>query len=307
MAKALTVLKVLTLLLPCNLSTDSKDSNCSIGSKWFKYPIHDLSDPFVQSMVSTASMTLRDTSAFIITPFLSSTGLSTLQEHMLSADYNKQEIYRSVFQDMGDLENFPDPNHSRNRVGFVRLGHTNRQDLPPSFEELYAHEPLLSLLKTIVAQSGVYNETNATLYRSTDTEGAVYSLWADPLDHGSWHYDQHPFSCVLMIHKPFKGGVFELVQLEPVATADYWKTLQLIWDRDTAIQHYISTIEVDEGGLYCFTGNITLHQVTKVEGDKLRGTIIMTFATQSEFKHSDDILNLNFVDGIVETVQLKQK
>ena len=290
------------------LATNNCDSNCSSTIQWFNYPINNLDEPELQSLISMAARSLRDTGAFIIDPILSAEGLSILQQDMLSTHYNKQEIYRSVFQDQGDPTNFPDPNHSRNRVGFVRLGHTNRVDIQPSFEQIYAYPPLLSLLRAIVDKSGIYSDT---IYLSTDEEGAIYSLIADPMDHGSWHYDQHPFSCVWMIHKPEMGGILQLTKLKPTWTdeteqdKEYWNLLQMIWDKDKSVQHYISTIEVDEGGMYCFNGNETLHQVTRVEGEKQRNVIVMAYATEEKFKHSDDILNINFMDGIVEVVEHK--
>ena len=276
--------------------------------EWFNYPIEDLQNPELQSIISIAARSLKDTNAFVLDSFLSPKGLSILQKDMLSTHYNKQEIYRSVFQDQGDLDNFPDPNHPRNRVGFVRLGHTNRVDILPSFEQLYAYKPLLQLLRSIVDKSATYNDK---LYLSTDREGAIYSLIADPNDHGSWHYDQHPFSCVWMIHKPDKGGILELINIEPTLTnnneydKEYWDLLGLIWERDSSIQPYISNIDVDEGGIYCFNGNKTLHQVTKIKGDKLRAVIVMAYASEKDFKHSDDILDINFMDGIVEVIQPK--
>ena len=181
----------LFVLLICIINmvlSNDLDSNCSSIdiSKWFEYPIDNFSNPTIESMISISSRLLRDTNVFVINPFLSSIGLSILQRDMLSTHYNKQEIYRSVFQDHGDLDTFPDINHSRNRVGFVRLGHTNRNDLHESFEHLYAYKPLLSFLNRIINKSGIYGDNQ--LYLSIDREGAIYSLFAEPHDHGSWSF-----------------------------------------------------------------------------------------------------------------------
>ena len=277
--------------------TMSSDRECSVMSEFFAVQIEDL------STINTAANSLRDTGTFVIDPFLSPHGLLRLQQDILSVPYNHQHIYRSVFQDMGDFTLFPDAKHSRNRVGFVSLGHTNRNDLPVSFEELYAFPPLLSILKAIVAESRIYGEHQDVLYLSKDKEGAIYSLFAEGGDHGSWHYDQHPFSCVLMVHKPVSGGTFEFVRLDPTEPdQEYWRTLEMIWDRESTIEMEIGNIEVNEGGLYCFSGNTTLHQVTKVQGDRIRAVIVMAYATESEFQHSDDISNINFVDGIDKVV-----
>lgn len=254
-------------------------------------------------MIETAQRSLRDTHVFALPDFLSATGLSVLQRDILSTHYNKQHIYRSVLQDMGDAQHFPDPDHARNRVGFVSLGHTNRNDLHGSFEELYAHPPLLALLRAIADASRVYG-ADATLHLSSDREGAIYALFADEADHGSWHYDQHPFSCVVMVHKAAQGGVLEFVQMAPTQDDAYWRLLRRIWDREVAVEHYVQSIDVGQGALYCFMGNETLHQVTRVEQGQ-RAVIVMAFATESGFAHSDDISKLNFVDGIVQVVQPK--
>lgn len=292
------------------------DSNCTSNSdysvsNWFHYPIHNISSPTVASIITRSGRLLRDTNVFVIPQFLSSLGLSRLQNDILSVHYNKQQIYRTVFQDQGDLLNFPNPSHSRNHVSFVQLGHTNRNDLPQSFEKLYEYKPLLKFLQTVVDKSEIYHVENGenSLYLSKDKEGAIYSLIGEVNDIGGWHYDQHPFSCVWMIHKPNEGGILQSIQFEPNTRIwnniddEYWDLLNLIWNQDTSIKHWISNIEVDEGAMYCFTGNNTLHQVTKIEGNKARRVIVMAYAPTTNFAHSDDISNINFFDGIFEVVQ----
>eukprot|EP01084_Bolivina_argentea_P138684 244104_1 len=271
-------------------------TNCSATkqsiSDWFNYPIGNFLHPLTESLISACSSSLKKRNAFAINSFLSSYGLSKFKQDILAAHYNKQHIYRTVFQDKGNLTNFAQQNHSRNHVLYVELSYAKRTDLPIYFENIYMYPPLLSFLELIVRKSGVYshNEHNDNiLYLSQDKYGSMYSVIAQPSQHGNWHYDQHPFSCVYMINKPTNGGIFKYLSLtQPASNNDtkYWHLLKLILNKSKSVEHLMSTIEVDEGGLYCFTGNSILHHATKVEGSTSRAVLVMTYATQHHFNHN---------------------
>ena len=136
---------------------------------------------------------------------------------------------------------------------------------------------------------------------------SIYSLIIDDNDQDYWHYDENPFTCVWMIDKPSAGGVFEYVHTglqKPIdimtnnaTDEEYWRLLGLVYDRDISIKHYIGNVEVNEGGMYCFAGNNVLHKVGKTKGDKLRKVIVMAYAPDPQFKHSEYVHNSNFVNG----------
>jgi len=278
--------------------------------------IADHQNPKTRSIISESADALRTESTFSIDPFLSRKGLEHLQRDILSTPYKHQQIERTVFQDMGDPA-FP-ANHSRNRIGVVSLGYTNRDAAPESYEQLYAHPPVLELLRAIVEESGIYAQraqaTNQdlmppsnTLWPSQDPKGGIYSLFLENGDQDNWHYDEAAFSCVLMVQKPEVGGILQYIQLDPSEPDHaFWDRLQSVWDNDIETRDVIGSVEVNEGGLYCFTGNTTLHTVTKVHGNRSRAVIVMTFATESNFKHSNAINEINFsqfgTDKIVNPV-----
>ena len=290
----------------CSVDRNYSISNVAI-SEWFNYNIHDLQDSQTQSIISIAAMSLRQTNIFSINTFLSYKGLSILKQEIKKPNSSsiKHNISGTVFQDNGDLSTFPDIDHPRNKILHAQLGFTNRGKLPQSFGHLHSYQPLLSFLQEIIIKSGIYSN----IYPSTDDEGSIYSLILDSKDKDYWHYDENPFTCIWMVDKPLNGGIFEYIvgSQQPLdikknikTDEDYWNLLGLVYDRNSAIKHYIANVEVDEGGIYCFGGNNTLHKVSQVKGNKLRRVIVMAYAPENNWKHSEYVHNSNFVDGIIQ-------
>mmetsp|Transcript_84334 Transcript_84334/g.103339 ORF Transcript_84334/g.103339 Transcript_84334/m.103339 type:complete len:307 (-) Transcript_84334:6-926(-) len=283
------------------INNENCTDNIMFENNIFNIPIINISSPVMKDIIGIASKSFYYTNIFVIPNFIRAEALLQLQYEMLSVKYNKQRIQRTIFQDHGDLEEFPDKTHPRNHVGNVSQGHTNRVDVPILFENIYQSKYLLEFIEQVLIESKRFHD-DFKLYHSNDREGAIYSLIEEINDYGSWHYDEHPISCVYMIHKTNKGGNFEYVYKDILSRNNMdWNIVGNIQNRSPYTEHYINELNVNEGDMYCFLGNETLHQVSKNSGNHIRTVIVMAYATSANFIHTENILDINFVDGITES------
>jgi len=76
-------------------------------------------------------------------------------------------------------------------------------------------------------------------------------------------------------------------------TYDKWNELGIVLNDEQSIKDRIKTINVNEGDVYCIFGNQTLHEITKVEGNKDRSVFVMTYGNTPHFEHTSNVHNLN--------------
>ena len=133
---------------------------------------------------------LQSEGACLLPDFLTPAAVTSLLEEVHHAGITESEKNHTVFQLPPDPA-FP-ASHPRNRMVFARIGFVGRSLLPPSglLSALYNWEPLRLFLSAVAG---------TTLHRSTDDEGSVYAIVNGKHHMTTWHFDQSPFSIVLML------------------------------------------------------------------------------------------------------------
>ncbi|ETO02008.1 hypothetical protein RFI_35431 [Reticulomyxa filosa] len=48
----------------------------------------------------------------------------------------------------------------------------------------------------------------------------------------------------------------------------------ILRNESAAVQNFVGTVSANEGDMYCFEGNCTMHVVAPIFGDKLRGVFV---------------------------------
>ena len=195
-------------------------------SEWLSYPIHDLHDQIISNSIESLSTS----GIFHIEAFLSGYGLSMLQQKMKFIQHkrNRKERTKNVFQDAGDLNHFPSDQHPRNHKETYSIGIIGKSGLSEEFAELYHYKPLLSFLRQILINTHHANNdtldcrTYSNLYLSAAEAGSIYANIAQDHDHGAWHFDQHPFSCVWFIFKPMSGGQLNFRHIAEIDDVNEW-------------------------------------------------------------------------------------
>ena len=152
---------------------------------------------------------------------------------------------------------------------------------------LYTYAPLVSFWRRIANDS--------ELYPSSDEAGSFYGFYGQPQDWFSWHFDESPFSCIYMIDKPQRGGSMRYIVMDnPLKTPGAgWDELGTVLTDEAQVADRVRSMDVEEGDVYCIFGNQTLHEITKIEGDKDRSVFVMTYGNTPDFEHTDNVHNLN--------------
>ena len=272
------------------------------GTKLFNVPIYDPSSPMVEQTIITAQRELKDKGSFLLSNFLSeeaiSLVLSTFSDAFSKGSVARPEVHRNVWQ-----KHSVDPNlssdHPFNQLLYNRMGYIGKKILENSsnseiFLNIYNNSYLYSFLSEI---------TNSDIYPSSDEHGGIYGLIGRNNDVVSWHFDEHPFSCVWVIRQSQYGGAMRYIEMEPIIKENgIWEwdnqLLTKILNNDKEIlEKQSQTVDGKPGDVYCFWGNVSLHEVVKIEEDgeypMARQVFVTAFSTVPDFKHSSSVHELN--------------
>ena len=328
-------------------------------SKWFSLPIDNVSNKVVDDVITDAAASLKTHGMFHIPDFLSAEGLSILQEKIQASidplrANNHRSSWKTILQNHKDTEHYPDDSFI-NQLFNYRMDFIAKSELDIAFDLLYNYPPLLTFLRAIVTSpiinialennqqdnANKYNSNNTqmyddliynNLYLSNDEIGGVYGYIGYNNSQTPWHYDHHPFSCIISLighttnsddidvnniniigDSMVQGGDFRYVYLPPIRKDYYkkqskcklydcvdvydWKKIETIVNNDN--DKSITVEHVNQGDLYCFKGNITMHSVTRLivspdidySDQILRAVVVMTFSDFGGFSHNDLIQN----------------
>lgn len=153
-----------------------------------------------EELVSRCRAQLDKEGSFVLADFIRPLGLTRILEEVLNPTPVESEKKHTVFQLPPDPAFAP--THPRNKLVSARIGFVGRTLLPSNgiLNQLYAWEPLRTFLSAVA---------NRTLYRSTDTEGSVYAIVNKKHHITAWHFDQSPFSIVLLLQPSDKVRTIE--------------------------------------------------------------------------------------------------
>ncbi len=104
--------------------------------------------------------------------------------------------------------------------------------------------------------------------------------------------------CVWMIQKPlYASGSLGYVYLPPTneTTNDWdWDLLYNIFHNDTNIwNEHVRYQFANEGDMYCFNGNVTLHNINPVVGSADRVVFVTAFSEYKDFQHKSSVNEFN--------------
>jgi len=95
-----------------------------------------------------------------------------------------------------------------------------------------------------------------------------------------WHYDSNDFIVTMMTKAPEAGGAFEYAPRIRDAGDENVEAVSNVLNGDRS---QVSALELKPGDLQIFYGRLSLHRVTKIEGDRDRHTVIFGYAREPGF------------------------
>eukprot|EP00911_Craspedida_sp_UC1_P000032 UC1_evm1s27 len=221
---------------------------------------------------------LRSTGLCAVPGFLTAAGLEALRDELTLTEPALSDKHHTVFQTPHN-DSLP-ADHVRNRKVHARIGFVGRQMLPGDgtnasvLEAVYSHSAL---------RSWVSRAAGEPIFLSSDNDGSVYGTVNNAGYCTAWHFDQHPYSAAVVLHKPASGGAFEWVhnarQGGQLALESRIGAL-LDGVRDNVRQRLPRA-----GTLVLFRGESTLHQVAEVHSGT-RVSAVFAFARRAGFTNS---------------------
>ena len=292
--------------------------NCVDFSEWLTYDLES-NNIVTQNLIDNCIESMNYDGTFKIDGFLTEKGIQSIKKNFdsVSRHNNFDVFYSNIFQDNGNTSY--NGNHIRNYKQKHFVGFVGRSFITDELLEFYDYKPVLNFLERIITNVDHKNNKYGLdcvdeydcgkyrkLYKSHDKHGSIYFYVANKGGHGCFHFDQHPFSCVWMINKPGKGEGDLVYGFLPPKRIEYdntkmritegfnWDVLgKMILDKDEdIIDKYQGIIEPNNGDLYCFKGNITVHTISPAINDQ-RITMVTAYADYDGFTHMDSITEQN--------------
>ena len=206
------------------------------------------------------------------------------------------------------------------------------------FEKIYHYQPFRTLLSSIVLNS---YENSDKLHYVYDKDSHFYfhvQRGSPYNEFTAWHYDEHHFTCAVLVEQGEFGGEFNYIQYRNITKIDerdniehshksnknqrvtsydnYWNDEILevllnisidsgitkdIHERELAGNSHIYSVKPKRGDLYCFFGNESLHSVTQISGKGRRTSLIMSMAFGDEFIHTGGaVMSLHSNDSYID-------
>ncbi len=95
-----------------------------------------------------------------------------------------------------------------------------------------------------------------------------------------WHYDSNDFIVTLMTKAPSAGGTFEYCPKIRSARDENLGAVGAVLDGDRTL---VRPLDLKPGDLQIFYGRLSVHRVTRVEGERDRHTVIFGYAREPGF------------------------
>lgn len=345
------IILIQTSLLLCYVFSscvDFQDEN--MLGEIFNFPINEINSPIIEKIINDSQRQIAETGAFKIENFLSSKTIDALLESFKKGESTNAiswaKIPRTVFQKTSIGYSNLGLNHPFNKLLDIQMGFFGTESfysqLVPSEnkKEDDPHKIILSIynLYKCKKESKVSKyfyqflskiNNNVEFYPSNDKFGSIYGLIGKNTDYITWHFDEHPFSCIWVIKKGKNGGQFNYVHFNPILLSNinnisnssnisdgssddiYWKHKwdinllnQLVNDYPFEMKGVSYSPNAKSGDFYCFWGNVTLHSVSPIIKDNnddqfelQRQVLATTFHTQENFKHSYEINENKYWNG----------
>ena len=283
---------------------------------FFTYNLLNASDETTLQIIDNASQQLSNSPYFLIKNFLSEYGhnllTNILKNNTIYSKLHHHSYYKTIFSEKTDYIKFPNNSitnevHARNRLNKLELySLTMNKLIDTMFVSMYNYDGILNLVKRIVIKSGLFNN----LYRSSDEDAGTYLFFYKSGDRQPWHFDEHPFTCILLLKKPEVGGRYRFIrnsynidhggynwQLIDHAIDNYNDYVDNINGTDNENDFKIEEIIANERDLYCHNGNVTLHSSSVSYGqfdvdnqsltfdDFVRTIQVLSFADYPGFEH----------------------
>ena len=113
-------------------------------------------------------------------------------------------------------------------------------------------------------------------------------------------YTIYRFSCVWLLQKPlYNSGEFRYTRYSPIkhesenGTNYEWDFDLMhavnIKDETVLTKHLKAITPVNNGDVYCFEGNITMHETTQIVGDVDRVIFVTAYSEINNFQHTGNV------------------
>ncbi len=226
------------------------------------YPLDKPDGARFRSLVETLGRQLAETGLINIPNFLTPNGIekfnNEINERMPQAFYSEHGPSSYFDAYPGELP-YDILNSTSYCMGRDKLLNTD-------MDTLYHWQPMRRFIAGITGNERVY-------LHEDPSNALIVQMYKAGCEIG-WHFDGALFASIINLSQPTAGGVFECVpDLRSEEDPGYGEVREVLEDRSTRVQkHYM-----EAGSLTLMLGRYTFHRVTRIEQEKPRISLVLTY------------------------------
>ena len=235
-----------------------------------RYPLHRLESQEVQDLISVGQKALESNALYSMPGFVRATAVTVMAEEMEArvSGACRFEQQRIAYTDDGANYTGDHPRNFEHPCAYHQV--LNYQIPNDSYlRSLFYWEPLREFLRQVMGYE--------TFHRSECPHLALSSKIAGSGDTDGWHFDSNDVVFSILLQAPEKGGQFEYVPNARTLEEENYDALKLLFqggDKDV-VRPAMAT-----GDFNVFKGDLSMHRVTPVEGDRRRIVGLFCFDQQ---------------------------
>ncbi len=239
-----------------------------------RYPIHALDEHAGAELIDDCRAQLKLSGCVVLESFIRPDALSRLEAE--TAHLGPHAHYNSTVTNIYNSESDPSlPDDHPVNIFNERTNGFVAGDLIPDgtlIRSLYENAAFQAFIAATMDEPVLYEYADPLA-------GLVVNCLRPGCQH-PWHYDSNDFIVTMMTKAPKAGGVFEYCPRIRDAGDENIQGVSQVLNGDSAA---VRALDLKPGDLQIFYGRLSLHRVTKIEGERDRHTVIFGYAREPGF------------------------
>ncbi len=237
-----------------------------------RYPIDQLNSPIIKDLIKTGKQTLNDSALYTLEDFIQPEIAVKMTKELeeLLPNAVRYSSDRNVYA-AGKNDNLPD-DHPRNQTHPCAFTQVLNYQIPNDslLRKVYYWQPLTEFLRTLCGYD--------TLFRSECPHLALTIKSAAEGNTDGWHFDTNDVTFSILLQASEQGGAFEYA---PYLCSKNEENTDAVSAIIKSPEQLAIRPTMGIGNLTVFKGDVSLHRVTPVIGNRNRIVALFSYDQKS--------------------------
>ncbi len=232
-----------------------------------RYPVHEPTSPGYSEILEQGKLALQSNALYVLEAFIRPHAITLMTAELESrfADSCRYDVPRIAYV---SPDNSLPEQHPRNQVHPCRYNQVLNYQIPNDscLRQVFNYQPLTDFLGELCGYE--------TFHRSECPHLALTAKIASGGDTDGWHFDSNDVVFSILLQSPESGGEFEYAPYIRSETQQNYGGVGAVFDDP---QNNAQRPAMGIGNLTVFKGDLSVHRVTPVTGEKRRIVALFSY------------------------------